>query len=94
MSTFQWDEEKDVSNFARHGVTFMDAQTAFDDPLARVRPDPEHSDGEAREVLAGTSWSGRLLLVSFTQKGSVIPIIRARELTRSERKYYEEERIP
>jgi uncharacterized DUF497 family protein len=91
--TFQWDERKAETNRFKHGIRFEEAQTAFSDPLARVRPDPDHSEGELREVLAGTSTSGKLLLVSFTQEGETIRIISARELTRSERKYHEEERV-
>jgi uncharacterized DUF497 family protein len=29
---FEWDDEKAISNFAKHGVTFEQARAAFDDP--------------------------------------------------------------
>ena len=69
-----------------------EAQTVFDDDLATIRTDVDHSVGESREIIAGMAESGRLLLVSFTSRGEAIRIINARELTRSERKAYEEER--
>jgi uncharacterized DUF497 family protein len=93
VRVFEWNEAKAASNVARHGVSFKQAQTAFLDPLAGVRRDPDHSEDEEREVLVGASSNGTLLLVSFTQDGDIIRIISARELTRSERKYYEEERV-
>ena len=93
MNVFEWNEAKAALNVARHGVTFDEAQTAFGDPLARVKPDPDHSEGEFREVLAGTSTSGAVLLVSFAQQAETIRIISARPMTRSERKYHEEERV-
>lgn len=60
--------------------------------LATIRSDEDHSVGENREIIAGRAESGRLLLVSFTVRGEAFGIINARELTRSERKAYEEER--
>ena len=31
--TFEWDEAKAAANLAKHGVSFDDAKTVFDDPL-------------------------------------------------------------
>lgn len=92
--TFDWDEVKAAANAAKHGVTFEEAQTVFADPLAGIAPDPEHSAGEQREIIAGLSSVGRLLLVSFTERRGSIRIISARNLTPSEQKLYEEERYP
>ncbi|MGZ5431694.1 MAG: BrnT family toxin [Thermoanaerobaculia bacterium] len=49
---------------------------------------------EDREIAAGISSSGRLLLVSFTQRGDSIRIISACKLTAHERRLYEEEELP
>jgi uncharacterized DUF497 family protein len=32
-TTFEWDEEKDKENQAKHGISFLTAQQAFLDPL-------------------------------------------------------------
>ncbi len=32
---FEWDEEKAPVNLAKHGVSFEEAKTVFDDPLLR-----------------------------------------------------------
>ena len=89
--SFEWDEEKARSNFSKHGITFEEAETVFLDPLIGVAPDPDHSESEVREIAAGRSSYGRMLLISFTQRGDSIRIISARQLTAYERKLYEEE---
>ncbi len=88
---FEWDPEKDASNRAKHGVTFDEAATAFRDPLAAIFDDAAHSASEVREILVGYGVSGRLLLVSFTQRAdTVVRIISARPATRREMKAHEE----
>ena len=89
--TFEWDARKARSNRTKHGVDFQEAVSAFNDPLARVTPDPRHSIAEERLVLLGVSSPGKLLTVMFTERGSnVIRLISAREATRRERQDYEE----
>lgn len=89
---FEWNDDKARRNLSKHGVSFEEAQTVFDDGLARIRTDDDHSAVENREIIVGRAESGRLLLVSFTSRGAAVRIIHARELTKSERKAYEEER--
>jgi uncharacterized protein len=40
---FSWDDRKAASNLRKHQVSFPDASTIFDDPLAITYPDGEHS---------------------------------------------------
>jgi uncharacterized DUF497 family protein len=87
--TFEWDENKARMNLRKHGVSFAAAQEVFDDPLAGIRDDSDHSLGEEREIIVGQTRLGRLLLVSFTGTDKVIRIISARELTHKERRSYE-----
>lgn len=87
---FEWDPRKAASNFTAHGVAFEEAATVFADPLAMMHSDPDHSLTEGRAFLTGHSGNGRLLLVSFTDRGSSIRVISARPLTRRERRKYEE----
>ncbi len=62
----------------------------FYDPLAVTGADPDHSEGEERLVTLGTSSAGQLLVVSHTERGEAIRIIRARIATKHERRIYEE----
>ncbi len=86
---FEWDPEKAEENLRNHGVAFTEAQTVFGDPLEVTIPDPDHSDGEFRFLSLGRSEADRLLVVSYTERGSRIRIISAREATPKERRDYE-----
>jgi uncharacterized DUF497 family protein len=88
--TFEWDPLKAARSLRKHGVSFEEALTVFQDPLAKVHPDAAHSASELREILIGHSAGGRLLLVAFTDRQSRIRLISAREVTRRERDVYEE----
>jgi uncharacterized protein len=87
---FDWDENKAASNLSKHGVSFDEVKTVFDDPLYVDFYDPAHSDDEDRYLIVGESNQGRLLIVSYTERGNLIRLISAREVTRTEREVYEE----
>ena len=88
---FEWDPEKAGSNARKHGVKFEEACTAFGDPLAVLKPDPDHSVDEMRYILLGTSVQGRLLVVAFAERPPRTRLISARRATRRERRQYEKE---
>lgn len=88
---FEWDPEKAASNYSKHGVTFEEARTVFDDDLFAVFEDPDHSRGERRLLIMGQSMSRRLLVVAYTEHRRAIRLISAREATKKERRTYEEE---
>jgi uncharacterized DUF497 family protein len=87
---FEWDQNKGDSNLSKHGVSFDEATTVFDDPLYLDFFDPDHSYDEYRYIIIGQSSNNRLLFVSYTEYGENIKLISAREATRRERKDYEE----
>ena len=88
---FEWDKKKAISNLKDHKVSFDEASTVFDDPLAYIFDDEDHSIDEQREIIIGNSVLNRLLLVSFTERvEDLIRIISAREVTKRERQDYEE----
>lgn len=87
---FEWDTQKAVSNQLKHGVSFQEAASVLSDFLSVTYHDPDHSTTEHRFITVGTSRSGRLLMVSHTDRGDKIRIISARKTTRSERKQYED----
>jgi uncharacterized DUF497 family protein len=88
---FEWDPEKAEENLRDHGMAFIEAQTVFGDPLEITIPDPDHSEGKFRFLSLGRSEADRLLIVSYTERGSRIRIISAREATPRERREYESE---
>jgi uncharacterized DUF497 family protein len=87
---FEWDDEKAASNLKKHGVSFEEAETVFDDPYARVIDDPDHSDDESRAILIGYAANNQMLFVSYAARGERIRFISARRATREERKTYEQ----
>lgn len=91
MLKFEWDAEKAASNIRKHGVSFDEAGSVFLDQLAVSGPDPDHSIGEPRYISFGMSRLGRLLAVSHTYRPGAIRIISARQVTRAERRLYEED---
>ena len=53
--TFEWDSDEARANEKKHGISFEEAITVFQDPLAVVHADPNHSASEEREILIGHS---------------------------------------
>lgn len=88
---FEWDSGKALRNIEKHGVTFDEASTAFEDAMSLTIADPLHSEEEERFVLIGQSHRGRLLVVVHTERGDRIRLISARTATGKERRRYEEE---
>ena len=60
---FEWDPQKDLANQKKHGVSFAEASTVFEDVNALVISDPEHSEDEERFVILGFSLQANLLVV-------------------------------
>jgi len=87
---FDWDDGKAQVNLAKHGVSFQEAASVFDDPLSITFPDPSHSLEEDRSVIIGHSERGRLLFVSHMDRGDQMRLISARQATRQEKRVYEE----
>lgn len=90
---FEWSDDKAASNIRKHGVSFDEAETAFDDPYAYIFDDEEHFDDEPRELLIGYSQRNHLLIVAFVQRFfNLVRIISARLADKSERRKYEKEK--
>lgn len=88
---FSWDPRKDRVNQAKHGVSFVEAGSVFDDPFQWTVPDPDHSEDESRYLTTGYSAAGNLLIVAHTEEhDDQIRIINARLTTNAERRVYEE----
>lgn len=84
---FEWDRKKARANLAKHGVSFDEAATAFDDSLGAYYPDRLH---EARFILIGYSRRHRLLYVVHAEVDiAAIRIISARKATKHEKTHYE-----
>ena len=89
--SFSWDENKNLSNQDKHGVSFEEAKTVFYDDHALEYFDPDHSQDEDRFILLGMSSTTRLLVVChcYREENGLIRIISARKATNNERRAYE-----
>ena len=87
---FQWDSNKNRTNFKKHKVSFDEAKTVFYDENARLITDAEHSSFEERYVLLGISYNLRVLVVvhTYREDNNVIRIISARKAVKLEIEYY------
>jgi uncharacterized protein len=84
---FTWNARKAAANFKKHGVSFPQAATAFEDKLGAYYPDALHDD---RFILIGYSHRHRRLYVVHAEvEQDVIRIISARRATRHETAHYE-----
>ena len=86
----EWDDRKAAANVRKHGISFDEAVTAFENPLSVTYRDPDHSEDEFRFLTFGLSSSGRILVVAHADREEAIRLISARPATRSERRAYEE----
>jgi uncharacterized DUF497 family protein len=89
---FEWDDAKADANLRKHGVSFREAMTVFNERTAPINGDVLHSLQEDRFIIVGVSEQYRLLTVAFTYRDEeTIRIISARRADRREQQLYEQE---
>lgn len=88
---YEWDEDKNKSNKAKHGVTFEQAQTVFADLLAiEIKDEVNSTENEERFILLGMSKNKGVLVVVYCERSlDTIRIISAREANKGEEVEYE-----
>lgn len=90
-SEFEWDENKNLQNEIKHGVSFEEARFAFFDERRILAEDVEHGKSEKRYFCFGKNRDGTgILTVRFTFRRDIIRIIGA-GYWRKGRKVYEQE---
>lgn len=86
---FEWDDQKNEANIAKHELDFTDVPRIFTLPL-RIALDERKNYGEARWVGLGML-DGRVVVVVFTEPDEeTIRIISLRKALPYERKRYEQ----
>jgi uncharacterized protein len=86
---FEWDDEKADSNLEKHGVSFEEGATIFNDPEIATIFDPDHSKNEERYISLGISIQGNLLVIVHMERNDRIRLISCRKATNAERRTYE-----
>jgi hypothetical protein len=87
---YEWDEDKNQINIKKHGVSFEEAWTVFNDENHLYEIDDEHSFNEERFVIIGMSEHSKLLYVChcYRENGDVIRLISARKAEKGEIEAY------
>ncbi len=86
---FEWDETKNRSNIAKHGISFDQAKQSFEGVVLTAISD-SRDYGEVREVSIGMLGGMAIITVAHMDRNGVTRIISARPASRKERQYYEE----
>jgi uncharacterized DUF497 family protein len=87
---FEWDEDKNRLNIQKHGISFLEAMTVFDDDNALYKPDIDHSKDEERLIILGISKKLRIIVVChcYRENDAIVRIISARRATAPESAQY------
>ena len=84
---FEWDEAKNQTNKAKHGVRFEEASKIFRNPVLE-KEDKRRDYGEPRYVVL-CPLQDVLVHVTYTVRGGNIRLISARRASRREKRDYE-----
>ncbi len=87
---FEWDAGNLEKNWNKHKVSAIECEQIFFNQPLLIYNDDEHSNIENRRFALGQTDKKRLLFVAFTIRKNLIRIISARNMSRKERKFYEQ----
>ncbi len=86
---FEWDDEKDKANRAKHGIGFEEAKVIFTRPVVTAR-DGRRDYGEERLISYGRIGKSIVVVVIHTRRLGRIRLISTRKANRRERRAYYE----
>ncbi len=89
---FDWDKNNIDKNWKKHHVSFKEAEEFFFNKPLKIFSDVNHSKKEERIAALGHTNQGRKLTAIFTLRNKKIRIISVRDMSRKERKNYEEKK--
>jgi len=89
---FDWDAGNAEKSWERHRVRGHECEEIFGQQPLLVSGDLAHSAGESRYLALGTTRMGRGLSVVFRIRAGRVRVISAREMSRRERRIYDQAR--
>jgi uncharacterized DUF497 family protein len=89
---FQWDEGNAEKNWIKHRVSRVESEQVFFNRPLVVADDESHSQVERRYYALGHTDAGRPLFIVFAIRGDLIRVISARDMSRRERRLYDEKK--
>jgi uncharacterized DUF497 family protein len=84
------DEGNAAKNWTLHQVTQAEAEQAFFNRPVMVAADLRHSTEEPPYAALGQTDAGRRLSIVFTLRDTLVRVISARDMSRPERRIYEQ----
>lgn len=86
---FEWDEDKNLANQRKHGISFEEAQQLFTLNADYLEVfDHDHSDKEDRFIAIGPVVRGIIMVVFTERDDETIRIISARPATQREKQMF------
>ena len=87
---FQWDQGNIDKILITHNVENWESEQVFFNKPLFVLDDSKHSIPEKRWAVFGKTDADRFLVVIFTMRVDLIRLISARDMSKKERKFYDE----
>ena len=87
---FEWDEGNLLKNWEKHRVSASECEQIFFNRPLVAGADETHSEHEPRYFALGITDAGRRLFTVFTIRQNKIRVISARNMSRKERKVFDE----
>jgi len=85
-----WDSGNDSKNWVKHKVTKLECEECFLNIPLIVADDVKHSKSEKRLFALGRTNKNRRVFLVFTVRNNRIRVISARDMSKKERKVYDE----
>jgi uncharacterized DUF497 family protein len=87
---FEWDDGNSNKNWHLHGVTDGECEDVFFNLPLIIASDKSHSKAETRFFALGRTDVNRWLFIAFAVRNTLIRVISARDMTKSEKRKYAE----
>ena len=88
---FEWDEQKAQANIRKHGISFEEATSVFNDPHLVQLYDEAHSSQDEERIKGIGIIKGLLVVATIFTERDRKRIISARQATKQETEYYYEQ---
>ncbi len=89
---FEWNIEKSEKNLKKHGVSFNEAEIAFEDLYAIEKFNEKNSTADESRFKMLAITGEKIIVAAYTMRGENFRIISARKAEKYERELYERQR--
>ncbi len=90
LTGFDWDDSNRDKNWEKHRVLTSECEEVFFNLPLLLQSDDVHSQQEPRYYVLGHTIADRRLFIVFTVREDKIRVISARDMSKKERKIYEQ----